>query len=88
MSVQELHLVSQAFFFFKHFLLTGNKTVRPSTRNTQQVTLTCAPRGSLAHRVTHFTVADEGASGVLTVSTQADVCVQLTLVHIYVHAVQ
>lgn len=56
--------------------------LRSSAWNRHQVTLTCAARGSLANRVTHLTVADEGASGVLTVSTQADVCVQLTLVHI------
>lgn len=44
--------------------------------------LTCAASGSLAYRVSQVTVADEGSLGVLTVSAQTDVWVQLTLVHI------
>ncbi len=44
---------------------------------------TCAARGSLFDKVSQLTVADEGAFGVLAVTVEADVWVQVTLVHIW-----
>lgn len=46
------------------------------------VSLTCAARGSFADRVSQVTVTDEGSLRVLTVPTQTDVWIQLTLIHI------
>lgn len=46
------------------------------------VSFTCAAGRSLAHRVSQVAVTDEGSLSVLTVPTQADVWVQLTLVNI------
>lgn len=46
------------------------------------VSLTCATCGSLADRVTHITVTDEGSLRILAVPTQTDVWVQLTFVHV------
>lgn len=44
---------------------------------------TCAACGSLFDKVSQLTVADEGALGVLAVAVEADVWVQVTLVHIW-----
>lgn len=43
---------------------------------------TCAASGPLLDKVSQLTVADEGAFGVLTVTVETDVWVQVTLVHI------
>lgn len=42
----------------------------------------CATRGSLLDKVSQLTVADEGAFGVLTVTVETDVWVQITLIYI------
>lgn len=44
---------------------------------------TCAARGSFLDKVSQLTVADEGALGVLAVAVEADVWVQVALVHIW-----
>lgn len=44
---------------------------------------TCAARGSLLDKVSQLAVADEGALGVLAVAVEADVWVQVALVHIW-----
>lgn len=43
---------------------------------------TCAARRSLLDKVSHLTVTDEGAFGVLTVTMETDVWVQIALVHV------
>lgn len=45
--------------------------------------VTCAACGALSDGVTQVTVADEGASGVLALPTQADVWAELTLINIF-----
>lgn len=42
----------------------------------------CAARGTLFDEVSQLTVADERALGVLTVTMETDVRVQVTLIHI------
>lgn len=44
---------------------------------------TCAACGSFLDKVSQLTVADEGALGVLAVAVEADVWVQVALVHIW-----
>lgn len=49
-----------------------------------QTVCTCAACGALVDKIAQLAVADEGAFGVLTVAVEADVWVQVTLVHICV----
>lgn len=48
-----------------------------------ELPFTCASRGSLLHKVTQLTVTDKRTFSVLTLSMQADVGVQVTLINIY-----
>lgn len=82
-----LLLVSQTFFssaLISHlFPLGSSNTELAQTCTCSGLRFTCAARRPLAHGVAHVAVADEGALGVLAVAAQADVGVQLTLVHVW-----
>lgn len=79
--------LSQTFFLsalISHlFTLVSSNTELAKRARVPASAFTCAARRSLAHGVAHVAVADEGALGVLAVAAQADVGVQVTLVHVW-----
>lgn len=74
--------VSTATFKASRHVDTGSMHVTVVSPDLTLINI-CAARGSLLDKVSQLTVADEGAFGVLTVTMETDVWVQITLVDIY-----